>query len=118
MAKGFSDNVFVRGVNGLAMISMNLPLVGGLLRRGLVSIRYVGRRSGKTFEIPVGYRRSGPSVTIPVGMPDAKQWWRNFLGDGGQITLVGLDGQDRRGHAVAVRDGRGRVTVRVQLDTP
>lgn len=51
-------------------------------------------------------------------MPDAKQWWRNFLGDGGQLTLVGLDGQDRTGHAVAVRDGRGRVTVSVQLDTP
>jgi hypothetical protein len=118
MAKGFSDNAFVRGFNGLAMTSMNIPLIGGLLRRGLVSIRYVGRRSGQTFEIPVGYRRSGDSVTIPVGMPNAKQWWRNFLDEGRQITLVGLDGRDRTGHAVAHRDGRGRVTVEVQLDTP
>jgi hypothetical protein len=117
VAKGFSDNAFVRGFNSVAVVLMNAPVVGGLLRRGLVSIRYVGRRSGKTFELPVGYRRSGQTVTIAVTMPDAKQWWRNFLGDGEPITLVGLDGQDRSGHAVANRDGRGRVTVTVQLDT-
>jgi hypothetical protein len=43
---------------------MELPLVGGFVRRGLVKIRYVGRRSG---------------------------------------------------HAIAHRDGRGRVTVTVEL---
>ncbi len=115
MARGFSDNVFVRTVNKLTVASMDLPLVGGLIRRGLVTIRYVGRRSGQTFEIPVGYRRTDESIIIPVGMPDAKQWWRNFLDGGGPITLVGLDGRDRSGHAVAVRDERGRVTVTVQL---
>ncbi|GAB7067263.1 hypothetical protein H7J06_13195 [Mycobacterium hodleri] len=113
---GFSDNVFVRTVNALAVRAMNLPVVGGLVRRGLVEIRYVGRKSGKTFEIPVGYRRSGDSVTIPVGMPDKKSWWRNFLGTGGPVTLVGLDGRDRTGHAVAIRHERGAVSVRVQLD--
>jgi hypothetical protein len=113
---GFSDNVFVRTVNKLAVVTMNLPVVGGLMRRGLVEIRYVGRKSGKTFEIPVGYRRSGNSLTIPVGMPDKKSWWRNFLGEGGAVTLVGLDGRDRTGHAVATRNERGAVAVRVQLD--
>ncbi|TPG33530.1 hypothetical protein [Mycolicibacterium hodleri] len=118
MARGFSDNVVVRAANKLAVASMDLPLVGRFVRRGLVKIRYVGRRSGATFEIPVGYRRSGESIVIPVGMPDAKQWWRNFLGAGGPITLVGFDGQDQPGHAVAHRDDRGRVAVTVRLDAP
>jgi hypothetical protein len=48
--------------------------------------------------------------------PDAKSWWRNFLGEGGPITLLRLDGVDRTGHAVADRDEKGRVTVTVQLD--
>ena len=118
MARGFSNNVFVRAVNKVAVASMDVPVVGGLVRRGLVKIRYVGRRSGATFEIPVGYRRSGDSIVIPVGMADAKQWWRNFLGDGGPITLVGFDGRDRAGHAVAHRDDRGRVSVTVRVDAP
>jgi len=113
---GFSGNAFVRAVNELAVIAMGLPLVGRVVRRGLVEIRYVGRKSGKTFQTPVGYRRSGDSVTIPVGMPDKKSWWRNFLGAGGTVTLVGLDGRDRTGHAVATRNDRGAVSVRVQLD--
>lgn len=118
VAKGLSNNAFVSGFNRVAVMLMDVPLVGGLLRRGLVSVRYVGRRSGKTFETPVGYRRSGRTITIPVGMPDSKQWWRNFLDEGAAITLLGLDGQDRSGHAVARRDAHGRVTVTVQLDTP
>ena len=62
-----------------------------------------------------------PVVTEPSSRnevlmtPDSKTWWRNFTGEGGPITLVGLDGADRTGHAVAHRDDRGRVTVRVRL---
>ncbi len=74
---------------------------------GLINIRYVGRRSGKTIQTPVGYRRSGDSIVINVMSPDNKTWWRNFLGDGGPITLLKLDGADRTGHAVADRDEQG-----------
>jgi hypothetical protein len=49
-------------------------------------------------------------------MPDKKNWWRNFLADGGPITLIGLDGADRTGHAVATRDANGGVSVAVRLD--
>jgi hypothetical protein len=111
-----SDSFFVRAVNALAVTLINAPVVGGVVRRGLVIIRYVGRRSGRTFEIPVGYRRSGGNVMIGVGSPDAKSWWRNFLGEGGPITLLNFDGADRTGHAVAHRDERGRVSVSVNLD--
>jgi hypothetical protein len=91
-------------------------VVGALIRRGLINIRYVGRRSGKTIQTPVGYRRSGDGIVINVMSPDDKTWWCNFLGEGGPITLLKLDGQDRTGHAVTDRDDKGRVKVTVQLD--
>ena len=80
-------------------------------------VQYVGRISGKSFETPVGYRRSGDTVTINVMAPDSKTWWRNLLGEGAPITLVNLDGADRTGHGTAARDDNGRVAVSVQLDT-
>ncbi len=84
----------------------------------MVVIRYAGRRSGRTFETPVSVTRDGNQVTINVMTPDSKNWWRNFLGDGGPLTLVNLDGRDWTGHATAHRDGQGKVTVTVQLDAP
>lgn len=88
----------------------------GRLVGGTVLITYTGRRSGRTFTIPVTSRRAGEKLTITVAFPDAKNWWRNFLGEGGPVS-VHLDGVDRTGHAVALRDGPRRVTVTVQLDT-
>jgi hypothetical protein len=118
VASGFSDSVFARAVNGLVVRLLDVPVLGGFVRRGLVEVRYVGRRSGKTFEIPVGYRRSGDAITIGVSMPDGKNWWRNFLGEGASITFLGLGGRDRTAHAIATRDERGRVSVTARLDAP
>jgi hypothetical protein len=115
MSRGLFNSPVARIVNNAAVSLINAPVVGRLIGRGLVVIRYVGRRSGTTFEIPVGYRRSGGNLIIGVTAPDAKSWWRNFLGEGGPITLVNLNGQDRKGHAVANRDARGRVSVTVRL---
>jgi hypothetical protein len=115
MASGIFDSPIVRIVNKLFVSLIDAPVVGSLVRRGLINIRYVGRRSGKTIQTPVGYRRSGDTVVINVMSPDSKAWWRNFLGEGGPITLLRLDGQDRTGHAVAGRDDKGRVSVTVTL---
>jgi hypothetical protein len=91
------------------------PRWGRLVRRHLTQVTYTGRRSGRTFRTPVGYRRAGDVVTIGVRLPDAKNWWRNFTGDGGPLALE-LDDTERTGHAVARRDEKGRVTVTVQLE--
>ena len=90
------------------------PRFGARLRRSITLITYTGRRSGRTFNIPVAYRRRGDEIEIAANMPDAKTWWRNFLGDGAPMSLT-LDGAERAGHAVAHRDDNGRVTVRVRL---
>ena len=90
------------------------PRLGRMLRRSITLITYTGRRSGRAFSIPVAYRRRGDEIEIVPNMPDAKTWWRNFLGDGAPMSLT-LDGIERSGHAVAHRDENGRVTVRVRV---
>ena len=102
------------GVNRFVTGLRSAPLSGRLVSRHLTIVTYTGRRSGRTFSTPVGYRRAGDTVTIPVGLPERKTWWRNFTGDGGPVSLH-LDGADRSGHAVALADGEGRVTVTVRL---
>ena len=47
-------------------------------------------------------------------MPDRKNWWRNFTGEGAPLTLT-LEGEEHSGHAVSTRDEKGQVTVRVTL---
>jgi hypothetical protein len=115
MASGIFASPLVGIVNKFFVSLIDAPVIGSFVRRGMINIRYVGRRSGKTIETPVGYRRDGDAVVINVMSPDSKTWWRNFLGEGGPITLLNFDGQDRTGHAIASRDAEGRVKVAVQL---
>ena len=117
MASGIFDTPLVGIFNKFFVALIDAPVVGSLVRRGMINIRYVGRRSGKTIQTPVGYQRSGDGIVINVMSPDNKTWWRNFLGEGGPITLLKLDGNDRTGHAVASRDAAGRVAVAVTLDS-
>lgn len=102
-------------INAFAVSLINAPVLGRLVGQGLVVVRYTGRRSGKTIEIPVGYLGRGNVVTINVAAPNGKTWWRNFLGSGSELTLLNFRGADRTGHAVATRDAKGRVKVTVQL---
>jgi F420H(2)-dependent quinone reductase len=93
------------------------PRWGRFVGRTFAMITYTGRKSGRVISLPVGYRRSGDDVVITVSMPDAKTWWRNFLGDGAPLTIT-LDGRDRTGHAVWRRDATDRVAVDLRLDQP
>ena len=105
----------VDAVNARVVALREHPRLGPWARRRFAIVTYTGRRSGRTFSIPVGYRQDGDTVTIGVRLPDAKNWWRNFTGDGGPIGLE-LDGVERTGHAVARRPERGQVQVTVRLD--
>lgn len=100
------------------------PVVRGLLRspaHGLVSgrlalITVTGRRSGAAYTFPVAYVQDGEQVTITVGWPERKRWWRNLL-EGAPVTLV-LRGVERIGSAQVHGDEQGGVTVEVRLDRP
>ncbi|TCK00121.1 nitroreductase/quinone reductase family protein [Nocardia alba] len=104
----------LQGMNAGVVALTEAPVIGKFLGKSFAQISYVGRRSGRTFTTPVNYRRSGEEYVIGAAMPDKKKWWRNFLDEGGAVTLR-IDGIDHPGHAIARRDPRGRVTVRVQL---
>ena len=103
-------NGFNRGLNRLRTSG---PF-GPFLSRYLTAVSYTGRRSGRTFSTPVGYQRKGDVVTIAVMMADSKNWWRNFTGDGGPLTLD-LPGGPVTGHAVARRLRKNRAEVTVKL---
>lgn len=87
---------------------------GRFVSRYLTVVTYTGRRSGRSFSTPVAYRRKGDTVTIRVGFPESKNWWRNFTGDGGPISLQ-LEGVSREGHAVARRGSERLALVTVRL---
>lgn len=110
MAFGGPARVVVDAVNSAMTALTHAPLVGPVLGRYITEISYTGRKSGKSFTLPIGYERRGDTITIRVLMPDRKNWWRNFLGAGAPLSIR-LDDVDRPAHAVATRDDAGRVKV-------
>ena len=96
-----------------------VPLAGSrrsrwIIDRLVVVVSYTGRRSHRRFSTPVFYRKQGDQLTIRVAMADEKNWWRNFEGEGGPISLS-LRGKARSGHAIARRDAKGAMRVTVEL---
>jgi F420H(2)-dependent quinone reductase len=99
------------------------PLIGAVLRSplhrvlsgSLALITVTGRRSGREYTFPVGYEQQDDRVTITVGWPERKRWWRNLRGGGGPVRLR-LKGAERSGHATARGDERSGVAVDVRLD--
>jgi hypothetical protein len=115
MAFGVSVRRVVDLVNAGVLALTGVPALGPRLSKHITSISYTGRKSGRSFTLPVAYRRTGDTVRIWVGIPDKKNWWRNFLGAGGPMSIE-LDGAQRTGHAVSSQDERGRVEVVLVLD--
>jgi F420H(2)-dependent quinone reductase len=90
--------------------------IHGLASGRIALITYTGRRSGREYTIPCFYRDKGDEVTIAVGWPDRKVWWRNLTGDGGAVRLF-IRGQELRGYAVATRDAGRDALVRVRIES-
>jgi F420H(2)-dependent quinone reductase len=72
----------------------------GLMSKTLLLLTYTGRKSGKYYQIPVGYLREGPIVTLVAGNP----WWVNVRG-GASVTLR-LAGAELRGFAAPMEEKR------------
>jgi hypothetical protein len=111
------------GHRGFAIVNRTInPLVGWLIcsplhwlaSQRLALITYTGRRSGRRYTIPVGYQMNGAQMTITVGSPDRKVWWRSLTGAGAPVELI-VRGRRRTGHAVAIRAG-DQALVRVAVD--
>jgi hypothetical protein len=79
-------------------------------------ITYTGRRSGREYTIPAFYRDKGEEITVAVGWPERKVWWRNLTGAGGDVRLI-VRGEEVKGHAVATRDPGRDALVRVRVES-
>jgi hypothetical protein len=104
-----------RTVN-LALRAVLRSRAHGLASGRVALITYTGRRSGREYTIPVFYRDQGDEVTIAVGWPDRKVWWRNLTGEGAPVRLV-VRGQRVLGHAVATRQPGRDALVRVRVES-
>jgi F420H(2)-dependent quinone reductase len=87
-----------------------------LASRRLALLTYSGRRSGREYTIPVLYRDKGDEVTIGVGWPERKVWWRNLTGEGAAVRMV-IAGEQVSGHAVATHDPGRDALVRVRVSS-
>jgi F420H(2)-dependent quinone reductase len=90
--------------------------IHGLASGRVALLTYTGRGSGREYTIPCFYRDKGDEVTIAVGWPDRKVWWRNLTGEGGPVRLV-VRGRELRGHAIATRDNGRDALVRVRAES-
>ena len=72
----------------------------GLLSGSLLLVTYSGRRSGRTFTIPVLYAEAGSELVVYVGRSREKVWWRNLRG--GAPVRVRLRGHELAGTATVV----------------
>lgn len=105
--------VLNRTVNPLVRALLRSP-AHGLLSGRVALISVTGRRSGRTLTFPVQYRRQDRHVTITVGAPARKRWWRN-LRDEAPVELL-LRGRRLRGRARAHGDDQAVVRVEVELE--
>ena len=107
------ENRHVRNVAALRLLRLANPFVRavldsrahGLLSGRLVLLEYSGRRTGRTFRIPLRYAPTTAGAVVAVAVrPERKQWWRAFSPEGpARLTLRGAvaaaDGQVAAGEA-------------------
>lgn len=73
----------------------------GMVDDQLMLITARGRRSGRSFTIPVGYAHGVDGWYVLVGEPATKSWWRNLEG-GADVTLM-MHGEQVPAHARVMR---------------
>lgn len=104
------------GANKVMLPLLRSSPLAGVLNKSMAEVTYTGRKSGKQVTLVVSYKRVGDTVRISVVAPDAKTWWRNFLGEGAPMTLM-FDGKPHDAHAIATRSDKGAVRIEATLLT-
>lgn len=84
-------------VNPTLRLLLHTPL-HGLLSGRLALLTFTGRKSGKRYQVPVGYVQHGRTVLINTKSP----WQRNLAG-GAEVALR-LRGRNERGWAELLTD--------------
>lgn len=85
--------------NGFIAWILNSPL-HRLLSSRVLLLTLKGRKSGKTYTIPVEYLCEGDAVFVTT--LQSRVWWRNL--QGGAPVTVRMHGQDFPGHAQVTQE--------------
>ena len=86
-----------RHLNPILIRLLHSPL-HGVASRGLMTLRYRGRRTGREITLPVGYQRHRDGhIDVLVSKAPRKRWWRNFA-EPGPVELC-VRGERLRGTA-------------------
>lgn len=73
--------------NPLVRAILRSPL-HGLLSRRLVVLDYEGRRTGRSFAIPLRYAETADGRLVALAVePRRKQWWRSFVEPRAAVVL-------------------------------
>ncbi len=106
--------VLNRTGNQVVRLVLSSPL-HPLLSGRLALITVTGRSSGRDHRFPVAYKQDGDRVTVIVGWPERKRWWRN-LRDPGAPIQIRLRGTNQKGHALAEGTEATGVRVKIRLE--
>lgn len=105
---------FISTFNRFIVWISNTPILGRILSRRFVQLSYVGPKTGKTYTFPVWAKPISGALLIPVYVPEQKNWWRLFRGEGRPVHITrGSTTHDGRGRVIY--EG-WRVVLRVDLD--
>lgn len=63
-------------VNRVMKTILRTPLLHRMMSKQLMLLTFTGRKSGKTYTTPVGYFRTGETITVLTKR--FRKWWHNF----------------------------------------
>jgi deazaflavin-dependent oxidoreductase (nitroreductase family) len=89
-----------------------------MLGSRLLVLTYTGRRTGRTYELPVMAAPPGDDLVVVAGWHEGKSWWRNFGEEPREVTVrVGGRRRPFTARRLAPDDGRYREAVDAYLRT-
>jgi len=106
--------VFVNRVVNPAVRALLRSPAHRLVSGHLMLLTVTGRRTGRTFTFPVGYREDGDRLRVHVASPERKRWWRNLRG--GAPVEVEIQRVRRTGFGRTHGNEREGVAVEIELD--
>ena len=62
--------------NSLMRWALATPGIQGMVGQGVALLTFTGRRTGKTYTVPVSYHQEDNTVTVITKR--VRNWWRNF----------------------------------------
>jgi hypothetical protein len=86
-------------MNGVMKTILHSPL-HVLVSKNVLLMTFAGRKSGRSYTLPLSYVRTGDTVYMTTERP----WHKNFAAEGGALVKLRLRGEERSGVAEATTD--------------